>query len=89
LPVSLDDESEPEPDLVVVPGRPSDYREMHPDRPVLAVEVAESSLSFDREHKGAALYGWRYRSVSMLAPLAVVAPLAFPSSRIAVADLLP
>ena len=37
----------------------------------------------------AALYGWRYRSVSMLAPLAVVAPLAFPSSRIAVADLLP
>ena len=25
-PVSLDDESEPEPDLVVVPGRPGDYR---------------------------------------------------------------
>jgi Uma2 family endonuclease len=54
-PVSLDDESEPEPDLVVVPGRPADYRHAHPARPVLAVEVAESSLAFDREHK-ASLY---------------------------------
>src|ERR671937_689315 len=26
-PVALDDESEPEPDLVVLPGRPGDYRE--------------------------------------------------------------
>jgi Uma2 family endonuclease len=51
-PVSLDDESEPEPDLVVVPGRPADYRHSHPARPVLAVEVAESSLAFDRLHKG-------------------------------------
>jgi len=50
-PVSLDDESEPEPDLVVVPGRPADYRHAHPARPVLAVEVAESSLAFDRVHK--------------------------------------
>jgi Uma2 family endonuclease len=52
LPVSLDDESEPEPDVVVVPGRPSDYRDAHPDRPVLVVEVAESSLRFDRLRKG-------------------------------------
>jgi Uma2 family endonuclease len=51
-PVSLDDESEPEPDLVVVPGRPTDYRHAHPTRPVLTVEVAESSVSFDRQHKG-------------------------------------
>jgi Uma2 family endonuclease len=51
-PVSLDDESEPEPDLVVVPGRPGDYRESHPARPVLVVEVAESSLEFDRTSKG-------------------------------------
>jgi Uma2 family endonuclease len=55
LPVSLDDESEPEPDLVVVPGRPGDYRHAHPTRPVLAVEVAESSLAYDRVHK-ASLY---------------------------------
>ena len=39
-PVSLDDESEPEPDLVVLAGRPSDYRHAHPTRPVLAIEVA-------------------------------------------------
>jgi Uma2 family endonuclease len=52
LPVSLDDESEPEPDRVVVRGHPRDYRGSHPDHPVLAVEVAESTLSFDREHKG-------------------------------------
>jgi Uma2 family endonuclease len=51
-PVSLDDESELEPDLVVVPGRPGDYREGHPARPALAVEVAESSLDFDRGRKG-------------------------------------
>ena len=52
MPLSLDDESEPEPDLVVVPGRPGDYRVSHPERPVLAVEVAERSLAFDREDKG-------------------------------------
>lgn len=52
LPVSLDDESEPEPDLAVVAGRPVDYSESHPTRPALLVEVAESSLYFDRHHKG-------------------------------------
>jgi Uma2 family endonuclease len=119
-PVSLDDESEPEPDLAVVPGRPGDYRDAHPERPVLAVEVADSSLHFDRQNKGSlyaragiedywivnlvnrvleiyrdpspdpsALYGWRYRSAITLAPSAIVGPLAFASSRIAVADLLP
>ena len=51
-PVSLDDESEPEPDLAVVPGRPADYRHAHPARPALAIEVADSSLAFDRQHKG-------------------------------------
>ncbi len=120
LPVSLDEESEPEPDLVVVPGRPGDYRSEHPARPVLAIEVADSSLYFDRRHKASlyaragledywivnlvdralevhrdpspdpsALYGWRYRSVTTLTPPAVVVPLAFASSQIAVADLLP
>src|SRR3989442_1551310 len=120
LPVSLDDASEPEPDLAVVPGRPGDYRHAHPARPVLAVEVAESSLAFDRVHKGSlyaraeiqdywivnlvdrvlevhrdpgpdssAPYGWRYRSVTTLAPPAAVARLAFTTARIAVADLLP
>lgn len=51
-PVSLDEESEPEPDVAVVPGRPGDYRHSHPACPALLVEVAESSLELDRARKG-------------------------------------
>ena len=51
-PIGLDDDSEPEPDVAVVPGGPEDYRSAHPSRPVLTVEVSESSLGSDREHKG-------------------------------------
>jgi Uma2 family endonuclease len=51
-PIGLDDESEPEPDVAVVPGSPDDYGSAHPSRPVLTVEVAESSLAIDRRHKG-------------------------------------
>ena len=51
-PVGLDDESEPEPDIAVVPGGPDDYGRAHPSRPILTVEVAESSLGIDRRHKG-------------------------------------
>jgi len=112
--------SRPSTDLVVVRGRPGDHRESHPARVALAVEVAESSLEFDRERKGSlyaragiddywivnlvdrvvevyrepepdasAVYGWRYRSVTALPPPAVLVPLAFTSSQVAVADLLP
>ena len=120
MPVALDDESEPEPDVAVVPGERADYRADHPARPALVVEVAESSLAFDREDKGSlyarggvhdywivnlvervlevyrdpgpdptAPYGWRYRAVERLSPAAVVSPLALPSVRLAVSDLLP
>ena len=51
-PVALDDESEPEPDVVVVPGQHRHYLDAHPARPVLVVEIADSSLDFDRRHKG-------------------------------------
>jgi len=51
-PIGLDDESEPEPDVAVVPGAPDDYARAHPSRPVLTVEVAESSLALDRQRKG-------------------------------------
>jgi len=51
-PVALDDESVPEPDVAVVRGRHADYRHAHPARAALIVEVAESSLSFDRTQKG-------------------------------------
>jgi Uma2 family endonuclease len=119
-PVALDDDSEPEPDIAVVHGYPGDHSEEHPARPVLMVEVAESSVAFDRGRKGSlyaragiedywivnlvdrvlevyrepvadadAYYGWAYRSVTTLAPPAVVVPLAFPVVEIAAADLLP
>ena len=52
MPVALDDESAPEPDLALVPGTWADYAANHPARPVLVVEVAESSLAFDRREKG-------------------------------------
>lgn len=51
-PIGLDDDSEPEPDVAVVPGAPEDYARAHPSRAALTVEVAESSLAFDRQHKG-------------------------------------
>ena len=51
-PIGLDDESEPEPDVAVVPGAPDDYARAHPSRPALTVEVAEASLALDRQRKG-------------------------------------
>jgi Uma2 family endonuclease len=51
-PLALDDESAPEPDLAVVQGTRADYRHAHPRGAALIVEVADSSLAFDREHKG-------------------------------------
>jgi Uma2 family endonuclease len=51
-PLALDEDSEPEPDVAVVPGTFRDYLGGHPSRPVLVVEVSESSLGFDRAHKG-------------------------------------
>jgi Uma2 family endonuclease len=52
LPLALDDESEPEPDVAVVPGTHDDYRAAHPRRATLLLEVAESSLGLDRDTKG-------------------------------------
>ena len=54
-PVALDDDSEPEPDLAVVPGEPRDYLGGHPARPSLVIEVSLTRLTFDREYK-ASLY---------------------------------
>jgi Uma2 family endonuclease len=51
-PVALDDTSEPEPDLAVVRGRPFDYRDALPARPVLVVEVSRTSIEKDRQRKG-------------------------------------
>ena len=51
-PLALDDESAPEPDIALVRGSRADYRHAHPARPALAIEVAQSSLGFDRQQKG-------------------------------------
>ena len=54
-PIRLDDYSEPEPDVAVVSGSPRDYRDAHPSTALLVVEVADTSLLFDRTTK-ASLY---------------------------------
>lgn len=51
-PLALTDDSEPEPDVAVTRGTRREYRDQHPSRPALVVEVAESSVALDREQKG-------------------------------------
>jgi Uma2 family endonuclease len=50
LPIGLSEDSEPEPDLSIVPN--AEYRDDHPTRALLIVEVAQSSLRKDRRLKG-------------------------------------
>lgn len=119
-PLALDEESAPEPDLAVVRGTWADYRDAHPTSAALLVEVADSSLAFDRDQKGGldararvadywivnlvdrvleiyrgpgpdptAAYGWRYGSLLTLSPAETVAPLALPTVRLSVGELLP
>jgi Uma2 family endonuclease len=53
LPLSLGADSQPEPDLAVIPGRRRDFRsEGHPRSAALIVEVSDTTLTFDRERKG-------------------------------------
>jgi len=51
VPMALGASSEPEPDVAVVRGRPRDYLACHPTTAALVVEVSDSSLRYDREHK--------------------------------------
>ncbi len=46
LPFGALDDSEPEPDVAVVP--PADYSQAHPEHAFLVIEVADSSLAQDR-----------------------------------------
>jgi Uma2 family endonuclease len=55
LPIALDDESEPEPDVSVVAGPLADADPALPSRALLIVEVSDSSLALDRTEK-ASLY---------------------------------
>jgi Uma2 family endonuclease len=51
LPLALDEVSQPEPDVCVVPRDPHAYRDAHPSRAVLVVEIAETSYRTDRDYK--------------------------------------
>jgi Uma2 family endonuclease len=50
-PLDVSPSSQPEPDIAVVQGSVRDYASAHPTTALLVVEVAESSLSFDRGEK--------------------------------------
>ena len=52
LPLALGQDSEPEPDAAVVAGAVRDYRDGHPQSALLVIEVADSTLAFDRDVKG-------------------------------------
>jgi len=54
-PVQLDDLSEPQPDFSILRSRPDDYRRAtpRPDEVLLIIEVADSSLAYDRAIKRA------------------------------------
>ena len=49
LPFAVSDDSLPEPDLALV--RPETFAEAHPGAAFLIIEVADSSLTFDRREK--------------------------------------
>ena len=51
-PFVVSDISEPEPDVAVVQGSIRDYAEAHPTSAALLVEVADTSISYDRTFKG-------------------------------------
>jgi Uma2 family endonuclease len=112
-PLALGAESEPEPDVAVVPGSPRTRADRHPSSAVLVVEIADTTLTFDRTRKQA-IYaqaripdywivnlvervlevyrepeGPAYRTVLRLSVGETIAPIAVPTTRIAVGDLLP
>lgn len=54
MPLSLEPDSTPEPDLAIVPRDPGDYAGGHPTTALLVVEIADSSLQHDRNQKARA-----------------------------------
>lgn len=55
MPVDAGESSEPEPDIAIIQGHVRDFTDSHPKTAVLIVEVADSSLNYDRAEK-AGLY---------------------------------
>ncbi|MCC5617099.1 Uma2 family endonuclease [Nostoc sp. CHAB 5836] len=52
-PIIISENSEPEPDMVIVQNRPDDYLAVHPNPSdiLLLIEIADSSLKYDQEEK--------------------------------------
>ncbi|HLC15790.1 MAG TPA: Uma2 family endonuclease [Thermodesulfovibrionia bacterium] len=55
MPLDAGEHSEPEPDIAVIQGSVRQFKNAHPQTAVLIVEVAETSLTYDRTEK-ASLY---------------------------------
>ncbi len=53
MPLALGGNSEPEPDVAVVPGKTRDYVNAHPTTATLVVAVADTTLRLDRKAKQA------------------------------------
>lgn len=51
LPLALDPDSEPEPDIAVVAGEPRDFPSGHPITAILVVEISDATLRQDRTRK--------------------------------------
>lgn len=51
MPLAISEHDEPEPDIAVVTGKPRDYVRDHPETSVLVIEVADSTIRFDRTVK--------------------------------------
>lgn len=52
MPLALGERSEPEPDVAVIAGDVRDYVHDHPTTAALIIEVADTSLAYDRTTKG-------------------------------------
>ena len=53
MPLAISSTSEPEPDIAIVTGTPRDYRDEHPTTAELVVEIADTTLAYDRARKTA------------------------------------
>ncbi|HEX3127566.1 MAG TPA: Uma2 family endonuclease [Thermoanaerobaculia bacterium] len=51
MPFGAGEDSLPEPDLAIIPEDPAGHAAAHPQAAALIVEVSDSSLRYDREHK--------------------------------------
>jgi Uma2 family endonuclease len=54
-PLSVGEDSDPQPDLAVIAGKARDFKDAHPSTAALIAEIADSSLYYDRNTK-ASLY---------------------------------